>query len=98
MTKITTNPTEGVSTETSVIETEMSKREKLLEVMRFNEERRQNLISGYSHLLDDYDGRLDKLYDELDKYRRVIEDTGFDGGIHDCYTLMEHIQYELRGV
>ena len=51
----------------------------------------QKLISSYSHLLDDYDGKLDKLYDELDEYRRVVENNGFDGGIHDCYSLMEYI-------
>ena len=94
-----TNTTEGVSTKTSVNETEMSKREKLLEEHRIRqEERKQKLISGYSHLLDDYNGRLDELYDCLDEYRRVVEDICFDGGIHDCYSLMEYIEDELEVV
>ena len=70
---------------------EKEKQRKIEEMKKKNEERKQKLISSYSHLLDDYDGKLDKLYDELDEYRRVVENNGFDGGIHDCYSLMEYI-------
>ena len=99
MNNIYTNPTEGVSTETSVNETEMSKLDQLLEEYRVKEEeRKQKLISRYSHLLDNYDGELDKLYDYLGKYRRVVEKTGFDGDLHDCYMLMEYIEDELEVV
>ena len=69
----------------------VEKQRKIEEMKKKNEERKQKLISSYSHLLDDYDGKLDKLYDELDEYRRVVENNGFDGGIHDCYSLMEYI-------
>ena len=75
-----------------VLDREKLRQEKLEEMKKKNEERKQKLISRYSHFLDDYDGRLNELWDELDEYRRVVENNGFDGGIHDCYSLMNYIE------
>ena len=86
-------------TKTSVNETEMSKREKLFEEYRVKEEeRKQKLISDFSTLLNDWDGRLDELYNELDVYRRMVENTGFDGDYYDCVSLQDYIEDELEGV